>query len=246
VLRRFGVVGVVAGAVFLLAGPAWAHVTISPTSAPKGSDAVLSFTVPDESSSASTTKIEVFFPTDHPIAEALVEPVTGWTAKVDTMTVTTPIHTDDGDVTEAVKSVTWTGGHVVPGDFQQFSVSVGLPDDAASLEFKAIQTYSDGTVVSWIEDTTPGQPEPDHPAPVLTLTAGDDETTATTGAGTTATTTASTGTATASGPVVKKSDVNSAKTLAFVGIGIGAVALIIGLGAFAMGRGPKRPSARPQ
>jgi uncharacterized protein YcnI len=244
VLRRFGVVGVVVGAVFLLAGPAWAHVTISPTSAPKGSDAVLSFTVPDESDSATTTQIAVFFPTDHPIAEALVQPIAGWTAKVETMSVTTPIHTDDGDVKEAVKSVTWSGGHIVTGDFQQFSVSVGLPDDADSLEFKAIQTYSDGTTVNWIEDTTPGQPEPDHPAPVLTLTAGDDETTATTAAGTTATTSAPTDTGTASGPVVKQSDVNSAKTLAFVGIGIGAIGLIIALGAFAMGRGPKRPAAR--
>jgi uncharacterized protein YcnI len=237
VLRRVGVVGLAMGAVVLMAAPAWAHVEVSPASAPKGSDAVLAFTVPDESDSASTTKVQIFFPTDHPIAEALVEPIAGWTAAVDTVTVTKPIKTDDGTVNEAVKTVTWTGGHIVPGDFQQFKVSVGLPDDASSLEFKTLQTYSDGTVVSWIEDTPAGGEEPEHPAPVLTLTAGDDETTATTAA--------STGSGNGS-PVAstaglaKKSDVDSAKTLSFVGIAVGAIGLILALGAFMLGRGPKR------
>jgi hypothetical protein len=36
---------------------------------------------------------------------------------------------------------------------------------------KTLQTYSDGTIVRWIDDTAAGQPEPEHPAPVLTLTA---------------------------------------------------------------------------
>ena len=40
----------------------------------------------------------------------------------------------------------------------------------SSLEFKAIQTYSDGTSVSWIEDTVKGAPAPEHPAPILKLT----------------------------------------------------------------------------
>src|SRR5256885_2242197 len=72
VLRRVGVAGLVMGAVVVVGGPAWAHVTISPDSAPKGSDAVLAFNVPDESDTLSTTQVAIFFPTDHPIAEALV------------------------------------------------------------------------------------------------------------------------------------------------------------------------------
>jgi uncharacterized protein YcnI len=241
VLRRFGVAGLAMGAVVLMAAPAWAHVEISPSSAPKGSDAVLAFTVPDESATASTTKIEIFFPTDHPIAEALVEPIAGWTANVTTVHVAKPIQTDDGSVNDAVKTVTWTGGHVVPGDFQQFKVSVGLPDDASSLEFKVLQTYSDGSVVSWIEDPpAAGAAEPDHPAPILTLTAADE-----TGATTpTATGTASTAPASVPSDVATTSDVNSAKTVSYVAIGIGAVGLILALGAFALGRGPRKPAPR--
>ena len=241
-LRRFGVAGLAMGAVVLMAAPAWAHVTISPTEAPKGSDAVLAFTVPDESATASTTKIEIFFPTDHPIAEALVEPIAGWTANVTTVHVAKAIQTDAGSVNEAVKSVTWTGGHIVPGDFQQFKVSVGLPDDASSLEFKALQTYSDGTLVSWIEDPpAPGAAEPDHPAPILTLTAAGDETPATTPTGTGS---ASTTPATVPSNVATTSDVDSAKNVSYVAIGIGAVGLILALGAFALGRGPRKPAPR--
>lgn len=33
-----------------------------------------------------------------------------------------------------------------------------------------IATYSNGDVVRWIDVAQPGQPAPDHPAPVLTLT----------------------------------------------------------------------------
>jgi uncharacterized protein YcnI len=242
VLRRFGVAGLAMGAVVLMAAPAWAHVTISPTEASKGSDAVLAFTVPDESDTASTTKVEIFFPTDHPIAEALVEPIAGWTANVTTVHVAKPIQTDNGSVNDAVKSVTWTGAHIVPGDFQQFKVSVGLPDDAASLEFKVLQTYSDGTLVSWIEDPpAAGAAEPDHPAPILTLIAAADGTAATIP---TATGTASTAPASVPSDVATTSDVNSAKTVSYVAIGIGAVGLILALGAFALGRGPRKPAPR--
>ena len=39
------------------------------------------------------------------------------------------------------------------------------------MTFTAEQTYSDGTVVHWDESAEPGAPEPDNPAPTLTLTA---------------------------------------------------------------------------
>jgi hypothetical protein len=52
-----------------------------------------------------------------------------------------------------------------------FNVLVGqLPSKPSKLVFKAIQTYSDGTVVSWIEPIVKGTPEPEHPTPLLRLT----------------------------------------------------------------------------
>jgi uncharacterized protein YcnI len=157
----------------LFAVPAFAHITISPSSVPQGSTAVLTFHVPNEEASAYTTKVDVQIPTDHPIAQLLVKPVAGWTISVRTVTLAKPLVTDDGSFSQAVSEVIWSGGQIAPGQFQDFAVSADpLPQGVSQLTFKAIQTYSNGDVVRWIDVPQPGQPEPDHPAPVLTLTAG--------------------------------------------------------------------------
>jgi uncharacterized protein len=160
---------VLAGAATLLAaGPALAHVTVQPNTAAPGSYTTVVFKVPNEEQSADTTKVQVFLPTDRPIASVAVQPVPGWTAKVVKTKLKTPIKTDDGSVTQAVSEITWTG-KLAPGQFQQFPVSLGpLPSQAGPLVFKAIQTYSDN-VVRWIDLQKAGQPEPEHPAPVLTV-----------------------------------------------------------------------------
>ncbi len=44
-----------------------------------------------------------------------------------------------------------------------------LPTDTKQIEFKAVQTYSNGEVIRWIESTPKGGPEPELPAPVLKL-----------------------------------------------------------------------------
>ena len=224
------VASLIAGAgilVVVLAGPASAHVTVEPSSAPKGSDAVLTFVVPNEKSNATTTKLTVQFPTDHPIADALVQSMPGWNSDVATLHVTTAIETDNGPVNTAVKSVTWTatdGKGITPDHFAEFAVSVGLPD-ADSLTFPAIQTYSDGSTVNWVQVTPPGGPEPDNPAPVVTLTAGESSTTPTTAV--------TTGSASSS---VSKSDVDNAKTLAIIGVIVGALGLIAGAVAIVLSR----------
>ena len=227
-MRRFAIVLAAAGvALIAAAAPAWAHVKVDPESAPKGSDAVLGFVVPNEMDNATTNKVVVQFPTDHPIAEALVQPIAGWTGVVTQIHVATPIQTDDGPVNSAVKDVTWTatdGKGILVGNFQEFRVSVGLPDDADSLAFPTIQSYSNGQTVNWTQITQAGAPEPDNPEPVLTLTTADSDT------GSTPTTAPATTTS------VKKSDVDSAKTIAIIGIVVGALGLVAGLGGLMMGR----------
>jgi uncharacterized protein YcnI len=141
-----------------------------------GSYSTVSFKVPNEEDSASTVKIEVNLPADHPVASVSLQPVPGWTAQVTKSKLTTPLKTDDGTVDEAVTKITWTGGKIAPGQFQQFPVSLGpLPDDAAALSFKTLQTYSNGDIVRWIDLPQTGQPEPEHPAPTLQLTAAAPE-----------------------------------------------------------------------
>jgi uncharacterized protein YcnI len=172
VRRTAAVAALAAAGLLLLAGPASAHVTVQPGSAVQGSYSEVAIHVPNEQDSATTTEVQLFLPTDHPIASVSIASVPGWTATVQKSKLAKPLTTDDGQVTEAVSEITWTGGKILPGQFQDFALSLGpLPSDTGSLTFKALQTYSDGSVVRWIQPTVEGQAEPANPAPVLKLTA---------------------------------------------------------------------------
>ena len=166
-------VGVLAS-VMLATGSASAHVSVTPDSVVKGGFEILSFSVPNESDSANTVGLEVEVPTKHPIAFVSVKPMPGWTITTEKTTLAKPVKGEDGEITEAVSKVTWTAtaGGLEPGQFDLFTISAGpLPTKAGKLVFKAIQTYSDGEIVRWIQPTVKGAPEPEFPAPTLTLTA---------------------------------------------------------------------------
>ncbi|MDI6102574.1 YcnI family protein [Actinoplanes sp. NEAU-A12] len=174
-LRRAATVSAVA-AVFLLglAGPAAAHVTVNPGSATQGGYTKVSFRVPNESDTASTTKLEINLPVESPIGSVSVKPVPGWTAAPEKSKLTTPVKVHDSEITEAVTKITWTaaaGSEIKPGTFQEFDVSLGPLPQVDKMVFKALQTYSDGTIVRWIDEPTTDGTEPESPAPVLKLAA---------------------------------------------------------------------------
>jgi uncharacterized protein YcnI len=220
-LRRVGLVTALAAAgVLTAAGVASAHVTIHPDSYAKGAtDGVLTFRVPNEEDTAGTTKVQVFLPTDHPVLGVLVSPQDGWTAKVTNTKLKTPVKTDDGTITDAVSEITWTGGKIGAGQYEDFNVAFGqLPDDTGQLPFKALQTYSDGKTVRWIEEAEPGEEEPENPAPVLKLTPkGAEE------EGGSASTTSSAAPKSADGSTVAASGSDSTAR------GLGAAGLIVGV-----------------
>ena len=83
-----------AAAMVLLAGPALAHITVTPDSVPAGSTVVLTFHVPNEESKADTVNVDVQIPTNHPIAQLLVQPIPGWKVTVKTITLARPIVTE--------------------------------------------------------------------------------------------------------------------------------------------------------
>ena len=170
--RRVTAVSALAAlALTTLMGTAWAHVTANPGTAQQGGYTKVSFRVPNERDTASTTQLEIDFPTDHPIASVETRPIPGWTATAQKTKLDKPIKTDDGEISEVVSKITWAGGKIVPGSFEEFDVSMGpLPTDADELVFKALQTYDNGEVVRWIDTAPEGAPEPEHPAPVVKLT----------------------------------------------------------------------------
>lgn len=219
--RRLAVAGVLSlGLLAASAGVASAHVTVSSPDAAAGGYSVLTFRVPTESATASTVRITVSLPTQTPLASVSVMPVTGWTISAPEKPLAKPIATDDGQVTEAVTEVTWTAtaGGLKPGEFGQFLLAVGPLPDVKALVFPAVQTYSDGSEVDWVEQAAAGSTaEPEHPAPTLQLgaaAASTDSTTPTVAASNAA--------------AAPASDSNSNSGLAVTGVVLGAVGLLLG------------------
>ena len=165
---------VILAATLSFATPAWAHVTVHPEAVAAGSsDIEITFRVPNERDNASTDRLQVFFPTTLPLLAVAILPVPGWTATVDTRTLATPISTDDGPITRVVTDVTWsaTTGGIAPGQYENFAISAGTgPLRPGTVVFKALQTYSSGEVVRWIQVPSSQDPTPDNPAPTLTVT----------------------------------------------------------------------------
>ncbi|MBL6275089.1 YcnI family protein [Micromonospora fiedleri] len=167
--------GTVATAVFGFAAPASAHVSISPSEAKQGGYGRFAFRVPNESDEASTTKLEIFLPENAPVGSVSTMPVPGWTVAVEKRKVDPPVQVHGAEISEVISKITWTAegaaAAIAPGTFQEFPVSMGPLPDVDQMVFKALQTYSDGGVVRWIDEPQPGGEEPATPAPVLTLTA---------------------------------------------------------------------------
>jgi uncharacterized protein YcnI len=161
-------------AILALPVAAAAHVTLQPGEAPTGGFARLDVRVPNEQDAKATTKVTIQMPPG--FADASYEPVPGWSVRETKRKLATPITTDDGDtLTDELSTISFTaapGKGIEPGQFQDFGLSLALPDKPAGtkLTFKAVQTYAGGEVVHWI-----GPEGSEHPAPIVTLVAASRE-----------------------------------------------------------------------
>ncbi|MFJ4891238.1 MULTISPECIES: YcnI family protein [unclassified Streptomyces] len=234
---RIAAVGTVAASAVLVlsAAPAFAHVSVSPDgAAAKGGYAVVNFKVPNERDDASTTKLEVNLPTDHPLASVMPQPVQGWNVEVTKSKLDKPVTLHGEKIDEAVTKVTWTadGKGIQPGFFQKFPLSVGaLPEDTDQLVFKAIQTYDNKEVVRWIEPQKEGAEEPENPAPVLALSAATEDHHGSAGAEDASDTEKSDGAAKDTDQAAASSDGSdtTARVLGVVGIVVGALGVAYGV-----------------
>jgi uncharacterized protein YcnI len=148
--------------VLVTATPAFAHVAVSPSEVHEGEAAELTFRVPNESDAADTTSVEIAMPADRTFDFVSAKAVPGWTV-------------DTEKTGDAVTSITWSGGEIAPGQFDEFSIVVGPVEGTGPLAFRAVQTYDDGDVVRWIDPMVEGGEEPEHPAPTATVVAGSGE-----------------------------------------------------------------------
>ena len=226
--RRIAALAVAAGALAVPAA-AQAHVTVQPTSVPAGAETVLSVRVPNERDDASTVKVDVKLPPG--FVSASWEAIPGWSVRAVKQKLSKPVQTDDGPIDEQVGEIVWTAADrkagIQPGEFRDFPLSVVIPGKAGqTLTFKALQTYSNGSVVRWI-----GAPGADEPAPRVELTS------ATSAA-------ADPGTRRRANPqpapaAAASSDSGSSDTLSIVALIVGVVGLLVAGVAVAMARGSR-------
>jgi periplasmic copper chaperone A len=152
------------GAAFVLvlgvAAPAWAHVEPSIEEAPAGGFVTFTLFVGHGCEDDSpTTKLEVQMPDG--VEEVTPQFLPGWEAAVDD---------SDGLV------VTWEGGPLPHDQYQQFGLSLSMPDTPGETAlFPTIQTCESGASTSWTEETPEGGEEPEHPAPAIAITEASEE-----------------------------------------------------------------------
>ena len=161
ILRRTLAVLATTGGLLAASAPAvFAHAEFDLDEVAPGSIVALHLSVENESQTAGTTQVELRFP--QPLVIVELPTVEGWTATA-----------VDGTVGAEAIGVLWVRPTASPDEDPSLPLTIGpLPASEGRMQFKVLQTYSDGTEDAWISDWPVGEPEPDKPGPVLDLVAG--------------------------------------------------------------------------
>jgi uncharacterized protein YcnI len=137
-LSQAVIIGLFVSVISLAVGTtASAHVVVRPSEVVTTGFQTFTVSVPNEKD-ISTTRLTLNIPDGLKYVQPTQK--VGWS-------VTT--ETENSGENEIVKSITWSGNEVKAGFRDEFTFSGQVPEKAIELRWKAYQTYSDGTVVSW-------------------------------------------------------------------------------------------------
>lgn len=134
---RTQVISLLVAIMAVLAFPsiAGAHAVVYPKQANANSYEKFMLRVPNEKSSA-TIRVKVEMPEGWAISR--VKPVPGWSYTFE--------KSADG---KTVKAITWSGGKILDGEFQEFEFNGKTANNPGTYAFRAWQTYEDGETVEW-------------------------------------------------------------------------------------------------
>jgi len=138
VFSRLSVIGVFVSVITLaFSTTASAHVAVKPAEVVTAGFQTFTIGVPNEKD-ISTTSVKLSIPEGIKYVQPTQK--AGW--QID-------IETEGTGIEASVKSITWSGNEVKAGFRDEFTFSAQVPEKATELQWKAYQTYADGTVVSW-------------------------------------------------------------------------------------------------
>ncbi len=144
-------------AVFLIALPASAHVTVNPSESATEAWETYTVKIPVEKEIA-TTKVTLKIAGN--IEFKMYEPVDGW-----------KVTTESND-SDKVTTVTWEAENetsaIQPGEYKRFSFTAQNPSEAGEVVWDAFQYYADGSIVEWT-----GEEDAELPHSVTEITKSD-------------------------------------------------------------------------
>jgi uncharacterized protein YcnI len=120
-----------------------AHVIVSPTSVGVAANQTFSVSVPSEKDGMTTTALRLVMPSG--LKDIMPTVHGGWSIST---------KKESGDL---VTEINWNGGTIPNGQRDDFTFRAQAPAKAGELAWKAYQTYSDGSIVSWDQKPMPGK-----------------------------------------------------------------------------------------
>jgi uncharacterized protein YcnI len=121
---------------------AYAHVTVKPAEVKVGQYQNFTVSVPTEKD-LPTTSLKLVIPDGLQSVRPNVKP--GWKIELKKQ--------GEGEDTK-VTEINWTAGSIPADQRDEFVFSAKTPTSEANLQWKAYQTYQDGSIVSWDQDPT--------------------------------------------------------------------------------------------
>lgn len=132
---------------FIFASPSFAHVVVKPNQVGVASFQTFTIGVPVEKDIA-TTEVRLVIPEGlHYVTPNVKQ---GWNIEIK--------RTGEGEDSK-VTEIIWKNGKI-PANFRdEFLFSAQVPADETTINWKAYQTYEDGSIVSWENDPNTEQPK---------------------------------------------------------------------------------------
>lgn len=143
IAKRLSLVSFSVAAVTLgFSNSAFAHVTVKPAEVVSSAYQTFTVNVPNEKA-MPTVSVKVLIPGD--IKNATPTQKAGWQI----------VKESEGSGEDMkTTSITWQGGSITDGTRDEFTFSAKAPEKVTELQWKAYQTYSDGTVVAWDQESS--------------------------------------------------------------------------------------------
>lgn len=158
----------------VLAFPAAAHVVLEHKSAPAGSYYKGTFRVGHGCDGTATTSLTIELPEGVLGAKPMPKP--GWTLETRKARLAVPYDSHGKRIDEVVATVTWSGGLLADAYYDEFVISMKLPETPGKHWFKVRQVCESGRI-DWVQVPAPGQAmrELRTPAALLDVLPADAE-----------------------------------------------------------------------